>query len=104
MLNIKIEQILFEAILSYSDFDKKYDQNLYHFMDVIIELNIKGVVKETLVDILIQMLGKLNDEQFTQDAIIGDVLDYMTAWAIPIEDTKRYEFFVHFNPERIKEN
>ena len=99
--NVKIEEKLSKAILSYSDFDKQYNENLHRLMDVIMELNINGVSKETLVEVLTQMLRKLDDEQFMQDVIIGDVLDYMTAWATPIENTKIYEFFVHFNPERM---
>ena len=99
--NVKIEEKLFEAILSYSDFDKHYNENLHRLMDVIMELNINGVAKETLVDVLNQMLRKLDDKQFIQDAIIGEVLDYMTAWATPVANTKIYEFFVYFNPERM---
>ena len=89
----KIEKELFEILLSYHELN-----DLDSFIDVIILLNKKGVNKKILIDILNNILSKLDDNQFVQETIIGEVLDYITGWEIPLQNTKIYSLFRQFNP------
>ena len=95
--NHKIEKELFELLLSY---DKQDD--FYKFIDVVILLNKEGISKKILIDILHRILDKLEDSQIVQEDIVGDILDYIIAWATPPENTKRYKLFIHFNPDMVE--
>ena len=49
-----------------------------------------------------EILAKLNDKQEIQDAIIGKVLDYITAWSKPPKtDEKLYKLYTEFNLSKV---
>ena len=62
MTNKKIEQELLEILWSYDKYDDVYD-----YMNVIIDLNKKGISKKILTDILTKMLSEFYDKE--SDAI-----------------------------------
>jgi len=96
MSDEKIEKELLKVLLSYQKFD-----DLSSFIDIIIFLNKKGVNKKILIDILNNILLKLDDSQIVQETIIGDVLDYIIGWATPPKNTKEYSLFIQFNSDII---
>lgn len=70
MSNKKIEQELLEILSSYDMYD-----NVYDYMNIIIDLNKKGINKKILTDILSKMLREFYDKE-SNVVKEGEKIDY----------------------------
>jgi len=94
-LNKEIKQKLLEILCSYDKYDDVYD-----YMNVIIDLNKEGTSKKNLTDILTKMLSEVEDKKSDyglQIDILGTTLDYITGFCSPpSHDSLEGNFYYYF--------
>ncbi len=102
----KIEEKLLEILLSYD----KYN-DVYEYMNVVIDFHKRGTDKKNLTDILTKILSEIDDKYENQENqmlnygvlvdILGTVLDYLTKFCLlPDEDSPEGKFYYYFEEKK----